>query len=590
MVTEFILTDDDPKNGRPNIAPSAFFHIAQFLEPNSGLLPSLLRLRIIHPDTHFPYLHLLHTPSLKTLEATNVPDHQHPTFFSFLTTLVHKAPLLEDIILGPGRFPLKSLQAILKFTHLHQLELRDAVSNIDFAFFQDVGALPNLESFILDARSCKYISRAQDPERKTPPVKHTEVGSPTPEPRLEVDADGPVGSVRSFSSSPSNQMFGTPKPSSTIDTEGLFWGSPPRPSSPVLRRHEDDDAKVDHPLQPTFEQISGAADFSPSTVGGFYQLKKFHVVGRLSLIQDMISFIASTTLEDISITLIRLSHQDLKQQAETEVEAMLKAEAEAKKKKWIAEEETRRRLSMKGKKYYSRKWSDSLGWQEVIEECDRAEMVRKRTQENFDLRTASYISVLQIVSSRWAAHLKEVRFNQLASSQPLSILPALPKQVYATLFSHPNIEIVEFKQWTLDSVEDFLSALTSSGAEKLKQLHLPIDDPGAAVPLSGLVDIAKACPMLQSLQCCVSTHSPIPEYSIPTSKVLPHGLQTLVVAANNSTSLWDFNQLLLVARHLYLAFPHLQTIDSLELAEQWMHIRDLVKMFQTVRQDDMYRF
>ena len=404
------------------------------------------------------------------------------------------------------------------------------------------------------------------------------------------------------------EVFGAPKPS-TIDSDGLSPSSP-CPSSPVLRKQGDDDEEVDRPLQPTFEQIPGSADFSPSTMGGFYQLKKFHFVGGLSLIQDLIPFIASTTLEDISITLIRLSHQDLKQQAEPEVDDMMaKAEAEAKERKRIAEERKRiaderkriaeeeeaarrRRLGIKEKKHRGTiKRSESSLGQEDIEECGRAERVRKRTQEIFDLHTASYISVLQMVSSRWSAHLKEVRFNQLASSQPLSILPALPKQVYGTLFSHPNIEIVEFERWTLDSVQDFLSSLTSSGTKNLKRLHLPIDDPDAAVPLSGLLDIAKACPMLQSLQCCVSTLSPIPGCSIPT-RILPHGLQTLVVA-NNPTSLWDFSQLLLVARHLYLAFPHIQTIDSLELgskAEQWMHIRDLVKMFQTVRQDDMYRF
>jgi hypothetical protein len=46
MVTEFTLTDVDDKNDEPIIAPSTFLCIAQLLEPNSGLLPSLLRLRI----------------------------------------------------------------------------------------------------------------------------------------------------------------------------------------------------------------------------------------------------------------------------------------------------------------------------------------------------------------------------------------------------------------------------------------------------------------------------------------------------------------------------------------------------------------
>ena len=189
-VTEFILTDvDDVKNVKPIISPSTFWNIAQFLEPNSGLLPSLLRLRIIQADIYFPCLHLLHTSSLRTLEA-NVPDHQHPNFFSFLTTLVHKAPLLEEIILGQGQFPLKSLQAILKFTYLRHLELRDATSTINFTFLQDVGTLSNLESFILDARSCKYTARIPEKEpSKTPPAEHTEAGSQMPPPSSDINDD-----------------------------------------------------------------------------------------------------------------------------------------------------------------------------------------------------------------------------------------------------------------------------------------------------------------------------------------------------------------------------------------------------------------
>ena len=85
MVTEFILTDVDDSDElgvekiKPIISSSTFCCIAQFLEPNSGLLPSLLRLRIIQADIYIPYLHLLYTSSLRTLEA-NVPDHQHPNF------------------------------------------------------------------------------------------------------------------------------------------------------------------------------------------------------------------------------------------------------------------------------------------------------------------------------------------------------------------------------------------------------------------------------------------------------------------------------------------------------------------------------
>jgi hypothetical protein len=108
-----------------------------------------------------------------------------------------------------------------------------------------------------------------------------------------------------------------------------------------------------------------------------------------------------------------------------------------------------------------------------------------------------------------------------------------------------------------------------------------------------LLDIAEACPMLEYLHCCIDTLSPIPLYPIPaTSEALSHGLLQSLFVANNPISVWDFNQLLHVARHLYLTFPNLRTINSVEgpNAEQWVRIRDLVKMFQVIRKDDVYRF
>ena len=163
--------------------------------------------------------------------------------------------------------------------------------------------------------------------------------------------------------------------------------------------------------------------------------------------------------------------------------------------------------------------------------------------------------------------------------------------MYDPLFCHPKLEILEFKQWKIDSVKDFLLSVKSSGPKNLKQLRLPIDDPGSAISLSGLLDIAEACPKLEYLHCCIDTLPPIPEYSNPTNNALSHGLQSLFVA-NNPTSLWDFNQLLLVARHIYLTFPWIQDIDSVEgsNAEQWVRIRDLVRLCQVAREDDVNRF
>jgi hypothetical protein len=55
--------------------------------------------------------------------------------------------------------------------------------------------------------------------------------------------------------------------------------------------------------------------------------------------------------------------------------------------------------------------------------------------------------------------------------------------------------------------------LKVSSSQNFKQLHLQIDDPGSDISLSGLLDIAEACPMLKSL------HSP-PSHAQAVSKAV----------------------------------------------------------------------
>ena len=579
MVTEFILTDIE--NDKPIIDSSTFCRIAQLSEANSGLLPSLLRLRIIHADVYFSYLHLLHTPSLRTLES-NVLDHQHPSFFSFLTTLVLKAPLLEEIILGPGQFPLKSLQEIPKFAFLRQLELRDVASTIDFTFLQDVGTLSNLDYFLLDARSCIYTARIPEEQPSKTPAEQTEVGSKMPQSSSDIDESTISEEVKAV------------ELSSVVEIDGsspIFYTSLSRPSSPTIGINED--KEIIQCLPPIDK------DSSISAAGGFYQLKKFHFVGGLSLLQDMILYIASSTLEDISITVFHLSPQALRGETENMSRERRRELDEETRLEIVAMEKLTTSAYNSSVKRSNRSSLTSIlssNRQVILEKAEirwkeqeaqhQAQYKRKRVE-----KVEKHTKILQTVSSRWSADLKTVKFNNLDSSpQPLPTLPVLPKQVYEPLFCHPNLEILEFKQWRLDSVKDLLLSMKSSGNKKLKQLNLPIDDPKSAISLHGLLGIADACPMLESLHCSIDTSPPIPKYSSPTTEALSHGLQSLFVA-NNPTSLWDFDQLLLVARHLYLTFPRVQTIDRVEgpNAEQWVRIRNLVKLLQVSRQDDASR-
>ena len=507
---------------------------------------------------------------------------------------MHKAPFLEEIVLGPCQFPLKSLQTILKFTYLRHLELRDATSTIDFTFLQDVGTLLNLESFILDARSCKYTARIPEKQpSKTPPAEHTEAGSQMPQPSSDINGDG-QGDCLSYLSSAiydDTTEVGTKtlKSSSDIDSDGpspIVYPSSSRPSSPTLGDKEVDQTPCNE-------------DSSISAVAGFYQLKRFHFVGGLPLLQDMVLYLASSPLEDISITPYHLS-QDL--EAKNMGEAA-EAEKRIRRQKFdqkirlvieAMEKATRIKYDPRSKRYSSSSVTSaiSLRRQTILERAENL-WQEKEAQLRKVEREWEYLKHIQIVSFCWSANLKAVKFDNLdGSSQPSSTLPVLPKLVYGTLLCHPRLEILELKRWQLDSVKDFLSSMKSSGPQNLKQLHLPIDDPGSAISLSGLLDIAEACPMLESLHCCIDTLPPIPEYSIPTTKALSHGLLKSLFIDNNPASVWDFNQILLVARHLYLTFPCLQTINSVAgpNAEQWVRIRDQVKMFQVIREDDVYRF
>lgn len=157
----------------------------------------------------------------------------------------------------------------------------------------------------------------------------------------------------------------------------------------------------------------------------------------------------------------------------------------------------------------------------------------------------------------------------------------------------PAIESLEVKGWILDSVEGVLSA-AAEPIPNLKCLLLPLGEPNSGISLSTLRHVAKTCPKLESFQCYIDCLSPVPEYSISTDAGLSHGLQTLSVGskfplsiANPLAKRRDY----LIARHLYLLFPDLETISTFEEhdAVLWVVVNDFVKIFQTARQDDLNR-
>jgi hypothetical protein len=154
-----------------------------------------------------------------------------------------------------------------------------------------------------------------------------------------------------------------------------------------------------------------------------------------------------------------------------------------------------------------------------------------------------------------------------------------------TLLLLPAIESVEIKGWSLNSVERVVSIAEST---TLRSLLLPVDETNIGVSLFTLRHVAESFPNLETFQCHIHSPDSVPEYPIPTTDALSHELQTLSLGSSPTV---PEAKHYLVARHLYLLFPYLKTINTPEKhnAEMWASVDGFVNMFQTARMDDMNR-
>ena len=134
------------------------------------LLPALKRLRINDPDEwSMSQLPLFFTPSLRSLEATNIPENQQSVLLSFLITLVDESPHLTTIAFGPGILTTACFETCLNFLSLRHLELKEVKISIDFKLVIAIGTLPELDTFVLDDR-IGYHERDDSDEEPLPNV------------------------------------------------------------------------------------------------------------------------------------------------------------------------------------------------------------------------------------------------------------------------------------------------------------------------------------------------------------------------------------------------------------------------------------
>ena len=166
-VREFTLSNDrDGPGNRFNIAPDTFVRLGQLQNRHSPgpLFPALTRLRLINPvESTMSQLPLFLTPSLRSLDFMNVPTNQHSALLSFLITLVDEEPHLTTITFS-SVFTTACLEACLNFKFLRHLELKEVNILIDFKLVIAIGALPELETLVLDGRrSCWEDSESKKP-------------------------------------------------------------------------------------------------------------------------------------------------------------------------------------------------------------------------------------------------------------------------------------------------------------------------------------------------------------------------------------------------------------------------------------------
>jgi hypothetical protein len=248
-------------------------------------------------------------------------------------------------------------------------------------------------------------------------------------------------------------------------------------------------------------------------------------------------------------------------------------------------------LGMKKKKITKLEKLEAMKKQE--EERERLLKEQERlTSLSFKAHTESFTKKIRELCLT-SPSLKSLSVCQLGRSFQFLLKPAtLPEDMLRTMLVLPAIESLEVEGWILDSVEGVLSAIES--IPNLKSLLLPSSEPnsGSGISLPTLRHVAKTCPKLESFQCYIDPLSPVPEYSssIPTDVGLSHGLRILSVG---SFFPLPFAKKLgyLIARHLYLLFPDLETIRTSggHDAELWVDVDDFVKIFQTARMDDLNR-
>lgn len=530
------------------------------------LLPSLKQLRVTEPnESSISQLSLFFTKSLRSLEATGVPEAQQSAFLSFLITLVDEAPLLSAITLGPKSFTANCLNACLKFNHLSDLRLLDAASSIDFDFLVAIGGLPELETFILNARTAIYISPPVDQDEPSKSLPASWSSPRTDHPFTEGEVRGRFESPTESSVYPPDFFLEPPVPfspqgfTSSLEDPPPFRTSPRAPSpNPTPKLPTDPQPCDSGPIN--IQMQSGSPDEAAS-VGRFARLRQLDIIGSLPLIRDLYKYVISVDLERLGMTLVRTSAPTF-HVVPVDVPTALP----------------------KGKKKKS--------------SANTAEVRKPTTSSSIDSETDSFSTLVEnAVKRKWPLTLKGVRLGHLQDYRledyngwghtyrdPDPI--ALPFSTFGILLKHEILEDLEIAGWTpLCNSEKRrpIDEILQAALPNLKKIHLPVGGPTPGIQFVQLLQIVRTFPRLVSLQCGFEQPGNWPIPLTPAADVPLHGLKALSVGHQNS----DINQKqqLRIASFLDILFPDLERIETHteHHAEVWAYIYELIKMCQASR-------
>ncbi|KAH9474463.1 hypothetical protein JR316_0012922 [Psilocybe cubensis] len=162
-IGQFTLKEDAGSERPKSIDPGSIVRLAYICgqEKRGPLLSSLQTLKIDGATTTLCQLPLFLTPSLRSVEISNVQKPFHENILVFLSSLADEAPLLTHLSFGSGCTPADWLPTWFKFGKLRHLDITDCMDLQSCDVLQTLGTLMELESLKLDVKwSTQYVGRS----------------------------------------------------------------------------------------------------------------------------------------------------------------------------------------------------------------------------------------------------------------------------------------------------------------------------------------------------------------------------------------------------------------------------------------------